>query len=706
MRLLKPFENKGSNEAEKAAAYIHPVEAILLRFYYDLAEVFAKHGTRLLDISILLFIAFLPYHLVNVSATIFGRAVRPTEFLFALVTTFFVYALLRGLVTIRKAYWLYFFLVLHATAQLVSVLFAPHGIDSYGPAISAATYSFVLFILINAIRSDALARLVLQVMGFSVFGVVIHSLYLYIIQGGIFLTREQPTIIGTDIGNYLAYLLVMFGAGSVYLFFRHREVAKKGLAPPWSVTILFFTVVAWMYVVLLSGVKIAHIATFGFLLLLVVVLKGHRIWTFVFSALFVLLFFVQFNTSIIQEQTTSTYFAVREKVRDFEDSVVDRGENIGASLLAFVAPEEKEEATTASSVVAVAIATDTTQTTAPENIVEVNVSVPEVIIEQSLLEAPEEGYGPHYDEVEIEDVEGVPLAVLLEEIASKVVFEEGRSDDVLTTSQEEETSVTSDAITREINVIRVAWASIELVEEPAAPESEAEIIFEEEEGFEDVLVMPSPERVPGYEEYVAFRYASSDKGVELETVAPLLEQDQLRTRWTVGASSSFRLRVRGMLAALYMGAAYPFTGVGAGEQMYFFDHFSEIVREKAYDESYLSFLPNEMRHILFTEEKWTISQTNPNNILLMAWAETGLMGLIAIIGILLVVTLRGIHGLWRARRSRQVLAMRILVPSFAALMLFQFVNPFILHPWLWTTLALVYVTSVEGALPEPQSYVQ
>ncbi len=146
-----------------------------------------------------------------------------------------------------------------------------------------------------------------------------------------------------------------------------------------------------------------------------------------------------------------------------------------------------------------------------------------------------------------------------------------------------------------------------------------------------------------------------------------------------------------------MGKAYPLTGVGPGQQMYFFDHFSEFVREKSYGSPspYLPFLPHFLRKEISNSLKWTIAHSNPHNFFVMAWAETGAIGFLALIGITGVVLFKGLQALWVTRFSMIQYTIRFLFPSFITLFMFQQVNFFFLHPWFWTTLALAYVAAVD-----------
>jgi hypothetical protein len=214
---------KGVAQDKQKDGYINPLEVILKKSYRDIRAVFSEPGTRLLDASILIFFAFLPFHLVRFHLPIFGLSVKYTEIAFIFIGIFGVYAFFRGRITIRKSYWLYVFLGLHAFVQFFSAFFAPYGVETWDPAIAAASYSVILFILINVIRSQRLIRVILHIMGLSVLIVVVHSLFLYIIQDFVFQTRLQPSIIGNDIGNYLGYLLVMFGVGVVFLLFEHYK---------------------------------------------------------------------------------------------------------------------------------------------------------------------------------------------------------------------------------------------------------------------------------------------------------------------------------------------------------------------------------------------------------------------------------------------------------------------------------------------------
>lgn len=141
-----------------------------------------------------------------------------------------------------------------------------------------------------------------------------------------------------------------------------------------------------------------------------------------------------------------------------------------------------------------------------------------------------------------------------------------------------------------------------------------------------------------------------------------------------------------------MGLRFPLTGVGPGQQRYFFNHFSEIVREKTLDPAYYALWPRAVSQY-FSYDKWPITRTNPHNFFIMVWAETGIFGLIALLGIVGVVVIKPIRVLWTIRSSKMISALRFLFASFVGFMFFQQVNFSFLHPWVWTTFALLYVAA-------------
>ena len=182
---------------------------------------------------------------------------------------------------------------------------------------------------------------------------------------------------------------------------------------------------------------------------------------------------------------------------------------------------------------------------------------------------------------------------------------------------------------------------------------------------------------------------------EIRDSSELVEQNNVKLRWENSAAlSSLGFRVRGVLAAWHMGLAFPLTGVGAGQSSLFFDHFSEVVREKGYNPAYLSFLPQFVRQYVVSNTKFTMAKTNPHNLFMIIWAETGIIGLVALLGIFAVIIVQSVRALWPSRLSVERRAIQFLFPSFIALTFIQMFSFLYVHPWFWTTVALWYVAAV------------
>ena len=489
----------------------------------DILGVLRDPHTRWLNASILLYVALLPYNVFGFAVYPFDYVVKYTEVALLLVVVFGVHAAVRGQWKLRKAYWLYAFIALHVVAQGLSVWNAPRGIDSFAPAIAAVQYGVLLFILVNVFRSEKLLKAIMVVMGLSILIVVAHSLIIFVLEHGMFQTRTQPSIIGSHIGNYLGYLLVMYGVGVVFFFFRERLL--------WWRFAALLAVLAWMYTVIIAGIKTGQLAVALFLFLLWIVLRGRRAKALMVLVLFLALFAIQFNIVPLQH----AYVAVQQRILE-------------------------------------------------------------------------------------------PWAHGGEQAVSR--------DRVVNAGD----------------------------------------------------VVPPPERQTS-----TLLTESSDRNI-------------IKTRWTVESPNSLRLRSRGMLAGWSMGKAYPLTGVGPGQQMYFFNHFSEIVREKTYDQ-YLPWLPHVIRKEVVNSLQWTISFSNPHNFFIMAFAETGIVGLFALLGIVGVICCKGVRATWMMRSHMMMHSLKFLFPSFLVLLMFQQINFFFLHPWFWTTLALVYVSASDIEVAVTQDLV-
>jgi hypothetical protein len=581
-------------------------------------DVFLDTKLRYLNASILIYAALLPFNVFGFTIPVLGKFIKYTEVALVFIVIFGVIAYLKKHIKIREANWLYLFLILNIGAQFLSIVFAPYPFNYIAPAIAAAQYSVLVFVLIQVFHSEKLIKAVLVVMGLSVLIVVFHSLILYVIQDGVFQTREQPSIIGNDIGNYLSYLLVMFGAGLAYIFLNERW------GKWWVISAIVLA--GWMYSVIITGVKMGQLTTLAMFSILFVILKGSRFRVLIAMAILFGLFGVQYNIVPIQNQVTDTKLAFNQKTQQVKLAIDNTRDSIlgnATARLALLTDKGPKEAGLAL------------------------VSEGNIVEDGKLVEGEAEVEG---------SVEG----------------EAGAGE-----SSEGEESVTGgDTGEGDAGIGDVVEGEIEIGELTENNEDVVEVaILDDEDAPEEIVEPLEPEPEP-------VKIAKEGK------------ENFVQKRWVNDSASSLELRVRGILAAFSMGLDHPLFGVGAGQQMFFFDHYSELIREKsyAYPERF-TFLPHTIRKPIVSTNRLTISQSNPNNILLMAWAETGIFGLVALLGILWMTFYEATKSLWRMRFKRGLFTFRILIASFLTLMMFQLVNPFILHPWLWTTLALLYASS-------------
>ena len=578
----------------RAVDFLYTLRREALLFLRDVKSLIADQERRLLHVSLFAYILLLPFHLaLSIRLPTIGHVVRYTEIAFVFVAFFGVQAWIRGHITLRRSYWLYGFLALQAAAQFMSIANAPFRTSFVAMGTSIAIYSIVVFILVNVIDSEKLLRVVLGFMGISLFVVVINSLYLFVANDWVFQTRDHSSIVGSRIGNYLAYFLVMYGAGLLFLFFREKVRLTRFL--------VLLAITAWMYVVILSGVKAASIAVLLFFLVLFFLLRGSRLAVASLVTLFLALFFMQIN-----------FLTVQEKIAD--------------ARVVFVAQVGRVTAAGKRSI-----------------------HIPRITI-VSLKKSPRVEPAPPAPRVE-------PAPPAPPESAYSV-------------------SVSVRAVP-----VRIPSTGNFAFVAPPVFEKDHPVKFTPQLEAPRSLVEVENERARGL--------------FEIRDSSELVEQNNVKLRWENSAAlSSLGFRVRGVLAAWHMGLAFPLTGVGAGQSSLFFDHFSEVVREKGYNPAYLSFLPQFVRQYVVSNTKFTMAKTNPHNLFMIIWAETGIIGLVALLGIFAVIIVQSVRALWPSRLSVERRAIQFLFPSFIALTFIQMFSFLYVHPWFWTTVALWYVAAV------------
>ena len=259
-----------------------------------------------LNLSILLYLAVLPFNAfaLHILPGPYFR-LNVTKAALLLVVIFGLRSYLQGGLEIKKAYLLYLFLILQIFANFLSVLNSAHPGESVLLAITVSQYSFVVFILVNAIRSEVLLGAALRVMGFVVLIIVMHSLGIYVWNGGEFATLRQPSLLGNDIGHYLAYSLSMFGTGLVYSLFQESK-GMEGLF--WVLTGL------WIFIIQINATKVSSIVLFCLVFLLLLMLPQQRKKVIALIVLTVLVFSLVFFQAPITDAFWSTASCVLAQV--------------------------------------------------------------------------------------------------------------------------------------------------------------------------------------------------------------------------------------------------------------------------------------------------------------------------------------------------------------------------------------------------------
>lgn len=193
--------------------------------------------------------------------------------------------------------------------------------------------------------------------------------------------------------------------------------------------------------------------------------------------------------------------------------------------------------------------------------------------------------------------------------------------------------------------------------------------------------------------FAAFQVRASKAG-ETETI-PRSDSPQMldstsvingvSNRWSAPmVAGSTELRVRGIIAGYLMGMSRPLTGVGAGQSALFYDRYSEQIRLWAVEHRIPPYIPFERR--IFTTQVLTSDQANVFNMFMNAWAETGMLGLASIVGILWCTFAVCARALWKKRNGLRALC--LLFPLFCALVWAHQGIYMWLHPWFWTALSL------------------
>lgn len=570
----------------------------------SLRENLRAEPIRWLNASIILYFILLPFNTFGFTIPGIGYLFKYTEVVLLLIIAAGVYTYRVRVFPIKKARWLYVFLLLHTTAQFISLLNVDGLIAALNRglpvAISVASYSVLVFVLVNTIRSDDFLRKILVFMG--VIGAIIaglsflHAFWIRLHGTDYHISKTSAWLLGNSNPHYMAYFLLMYSSGLAFLFLRGK-IQKR-----WQKWLLFFGVIASFNMLVVSSVKIAHVTTSAFLLGLIVLTRGARLR----ALALLVIFFAVFGYNLLKVPITNQYLVLTHSVRGrfiepfkerifvLEDRVYEwREQRKLAALSGAPSPVETADARTAVAVAPLALAPSPPPAVSAPELPLPPIPKPE-LPPPPLLPAPEPSPPPPPPP-----------------IAPKVPFE--IKQDV------------SDEIKKELK-----------------------------------------------DEYS--------------------DENRIWRRWQGGQlDDSKKIRQRGLAVAWLMGAESPWTGVGVGQTPpQVFDAFTAKVRAKA-----RTLDSSSWKNLIFVDEEIKASPADKGvfNIFAIAFAETGLPGLVAIVGILATVFFKGAATLWRMRKIPGVYPIRILFPLFIAIILYHQTVYLWVHPWLWTVIALTYVAA-------------
>lgn len=557
-------------------------------FWTLLSDAFVDRGTRWLHAAFLAYVALLPFNAFGFTVFLTQRVIKFTEVALLAVVIFGVIAFRREQWSLRKAYWLYVFLLFQVVVQFASLIGSGHPREGFPVAVAVASYSALVFILVNTVRSMTLIRGMFVVMAASVIVIVGHSVGVFFSQDWVFNTRlaSQPSILGNEHTHYLAYILILHGIGVVYLAYTERHRTWRALF--WIVAAL------WMYVIVLTASKTAHLS-FGLLLIvLLIALYKEYGKVLVLAALFAGALALQAHIVPVR----NAYLAMRHA-----DAVRARQ----------ITPHTPRTA---------------------------------IFTQHDIAEG----------------IESMQRAAVLEVQRIAAALR-------LTPLPAEPSGVATVAVTLPR-------------ESPPAPREPVE------RGAPPRLTEPPPVSVP------------SGSVAEPMFIGEYSEENLFHDRWRGGIGiRNSEVRTRGFVAGWYMGMSRLLRGVGVGQSPYHMDDYSEEVRRRLEDPRFLSFVP--FRDQLLSQREFPPGIVGNFNIFLNAWAETGLLGILAFTGILVSVLTRVCIAFWRIWGTQRNRELHFLLATFLALFFFNQLNPFWVHPWLWTAIATIYALATisveEGA---------
>ena len=565
-------------------------------------DIVQRDSTHLLAWSVLLYIIVLPFNTFGFVIPGVGYKIKYTELALLALIAAAIYAYRKKAIAIRKTQWLYGFIFLQAIAQFTSLVAARNPFEGLDIAVSVASYSVLVFFLVNVVQEKALLQRTLTVMGIISAGIAAISYWQSFhssLKGVDYhASMSSESLLGNGVPHYLAYFLIMYGAGLAYCFLKKLE--KR-----WLRRLLIVGILIWFYVILVSAVKIAHLAILVFLFSLIIVIKGSRLRAATLLLMFIAVFIYQIYRVPITNQYIILTYPVRERYIEpvkerffaFEDRVFEWKRRRELAKLAVSQPSTKVQPS-----VEVAL---------------VNPLPPVPGLSEPTSPPPPPPKSEPAPAPELPPHEPAPAPTPKKE--SK--------------------------ISQALSAVPQSFSKREL-----SDELKSQLTSEyDAEG----------------------RILRRWKGAQLE--------------------DSKKIRLRGIAVGWLMGADSIWTGVGVGGTNRFsFDEYTNKVRAKAREAS-----PSFLEQYFFTDEEILAAPADKGifNIFLNAFAETGLPGLIAIVGILATVFFKGLCTLWRMRSMPGVYPIRILFPLFVALVLYHQTVYLWVHPWLWTIIALTYAAA-------------
>ncbi|GEM_PF-3744803 len=259
----------------------------------DVSSCLRDPRRRVINICVLLFALFLPFNAFGFTLSGFVFQFKATKVLLLLGFVLWMRLVVKKQTKVMRAPGLYFFLGLVALANFTSVLGAADVRQSLILALLMVPYSLLVFFLTNVLRDRHLLRASLACLAVDSFILGVHSLAIYLKNDLVFHTRFQHSIVGNEIAQYLAYALILCGAGLLAVYLREKHAPTRVL--------LGAGICLWLFVSILPAVKIFHLVTMVFFLLLIFLLPAReKIPAGVFFLVFIVCFVFLLNIVTIR----------------------------------------------------------------------------------------------------------------------------------------------------------------------------------------------------------------------------------------------------------------------------------------------------------------------------------------------------------------------------------------------------------------------